>query len=214
MKKNPSIKAITRSRKIIENARKLEKKRETKYNEGRMIRQVFDENNQLLYTKYKFARSGFCKFVTTIIMLIVVGLFIYFLLSSSGSYISAWYLSLAVSILLIFIISFPLNIKLDNREVEIHGVLEVTTIPLANIKRVYRLESYRMMWIIPLCGSYGFGGFFGYYFDIKNLRLVSLCATKLSNMFVIEDIFNEKYILSAPNATNLIAAIRNGISNH
>ncbi|MEG1935861.1 MAG: PH domain-containing protein, partial [Rikenellaceae bacterium] len=147
-------------------------------------------------------------YVTFFVMLIVIAFFVYLLLSSSGSYLSAWYLSLVFAVLLLYLISFPRYIKLTTNMLEIHAILEITPIIYSDIKRVYRIKRYRLKGILPLIGSYGFGGFFGYYIDVKQLKIVYMHATKLSNLIAIEDIYNDKYIISCEDPVLFIEELK------
>lgn len=215
MKKAPTKEVIAKTKKVI--LRHLEGlERQTKaishFAESQtskyIIRKLDNNQEQTISISFKYVKSKFCRYVTFFAMLAVIGLFVFLFLSSSGTYLSAWYLSIALAILLLYLISFPTYIKLGADMMEIHGMLEITPIHYADIKRAYKIKRYRLKSVYPLVGSYGFGGFFGYYFDFKQFRIVYMYATRLSNLIAIDDIYNDKYIISCEDPDLFIAELK------
>lgn len=215
MKKAPTKEVIAKAKKVILNhLDSLEQKKNALSNFAEaktpknIVRRFKSKKDQSVSTQFKYVKSKFCRYVTFFVMIAIIGLFVYLLLSSSGTYLSAWYLSIALSILLLYVISFPRYIRLTSKVMEIHGLLEITPILYTDIKRIYKIKRYRLKGIYPLVGSYGFGGFFGYYFDVKQLKIVYMHATKLSNLIAIDDIYNDKYIISCEDPDLFISELK------
>ncbi|MFI3321272.1 MAG: PH domain-containing protein [Rikenellaceae bacterium] len=186
------------------NDENIEKKSQKSY-----VKVVLDKNGEPTSTiKFKYMRSRFCHFVTFSTLTIVAAVFFYFLMTSSGTYLSAWYFSIALAVFLLYLISFPTCIKLKDDILEIDGILELTPIPYKNIKRIYKIDRYRLRRTYPLLGSYGFGGYFGYYFDFAQMKIVYLHATNLSNLVVIEDIYRNKHVISCQESDIFIKEVR------
>ncbi len=164
------------------------------------------------YHKFRDSYSPYVKCMTVLLSFVVVAATLWLSYSSSGSYLYAWFLSLALSVIGLFVMSMPKYVKVSRDSVEVHCVVEVTRIPLKNIRRVHRVQRYRVRRLLPLAGSYGFGGFYGYFFDVIHMRLVRLYAKKLSGLIVIQDIYNVRYYMSCSDPTQLVATIRNEIS--
>lgn len=162
--------------------------------------------------KFRDRYSSFARKVTiTITLAVVVAAFLLWW-SSTGTYLYAWFVSLALSVFALFVMSIPKYVRVSQESVEIHCVLEMTSIRLKDIRRVHRIESYRVRQLIPLIGSYGFWGFYGYYFDAIHLRIVRLYAKKLSGMVVLQDIYNTRYYVSCSDSMLMVNTIRQQIA--
>ena len=156
---------------------------------------------------YRYKRSRLSISLTIITLLIGIFGFIALLTTSSGSYLSAWYLSLVIAVLLLFILSFPRYIKLSDSSIEIHCMLEVTAIPYNEIVRVCKIRSYMVKYHLPIMGSYGFGGYFGYYINLKQLKIIRYYATNLKSLVAIEDVYSDIYIVSCEDRDVFIREI-------
>lgn len=213
---NQRVNHSVKSQKALANIKRQIIRRQKRSDHNELIKQdshnyfseVKDENGLLLRTKYYLSRNSRVYISTTILILVVLAVFVYLMLSSSGNYLSAWYLSIMGGVFLLYLLSFPIKIIVKDKLVELHGVLDVTPIPIKNIKRIYKIDRYRLKQIIPLAGSYGFGGFFGYYFDYKKLKVLTLFCRALESLVVIEDVFHDKYILNVPQRERFIKQIR------
>ncbi len=146
--------------------------------------------------RFRYTMSRYCKYVTTISFLLITAIAFLLLFTSSGTYLSAWFTSVAVAVLLLFVISFPRYLSITDKNLEIHCVLEITEIPLADIRRIHPISRYRLKRHIPVLGSFGFGGFFGYYVDLIHLRIVRMYTTRLDHMIMIQDIYGQRYIVN------------------
>ncbi len=145
---------------------------------------------------YKFRRSNRSIYFTIAVLILGILGFLFLLTSSSGTYLSAWYLSLVIALLLTFILSFPRHIELSDNYIDIHCVLEVTSIAYDDIVRACKIRPYVVKYHFPIMGSYGFGGYFGYYFNIRQLKVVRFHATNLKSLIAIEDVYSDIYIIS------------------
>lgn len=174
-------------------------------------------NTQFVYTNskgdtcFRYRMSKYCRYTTFFSFLLLIALFFYFLISSSGSYLSAWYLSFATAVVLLFFISFPRRICVTSSNLVINCILEATYIPLGDIKRIHETKRYRLNRTICLAGSYGFGGFYGYWLDLIHLRMVRMYATKLSGLVIIQTIYNERYVVSCEEPSTLVRCVRDNI---
>ena len=156
---------------------------------------------------YKYKRSKRSIYLTILMLILGVAVFLYFFTTSSGTYLSAWYLSLAIAVLLLFILSFPRYIKLSSNSIDINCILEVSSIPYSDIVRVCKIRRYVVNYHIPIMGSYGFGGYFGYYLNLKQLKIVRYYATNLRSLIAIEDIYSDIYIISCEDRDMFIKEV-------
>lgn len=164
--------------------------------------------------RFPYRPSRYCRWVTWISSLLLTAIFLYLLYSSSGTYLSAWFLSLALAVALLLILSFPRNIDLDEDEMALKGILEATYIPYNDIKRIHPINKSRLRFVIPLIGSYGFGGYFGYYIDLRNLRTIRVFASRLSGLIMIQTIYNERILISCERPEQLISMVRERITDN
>lgn len=170
---------------------------------------AIEEGNDFVI--FRYYRDKFSKHVTFYISIIIISLFVYLFLTSSGTYISAWFISIATAIFLLYLLSFPRYIRVTNKNLAISCVLEITVIPLGNIKRIHAINRYRLKRLFPLLGSYGFGGYFGQYFDLIHLRFLHLYLTKKENLIFIQDIYDNRYIVNCEHRQKLIELVRDNI---
>lgn len=126
----------------------------------------------------------------------------------AGSYLSAWSVSIVAAIVLLYILSIPRRITVDRSQIAIHCILELTTIPLKDLKTVRRISTRRMQYTLPLLGSYGFFGYYGYYFNLRRWETMKIYARRWSNFVEIESIYEEIYIVSCPDPDEFVKAVR------
>ena len=164
------------------------------------------EESEGLVFRYTTDRRS--RRLTWIVGILVVVVAVCFYFVAGTAYLSAGFLTCAVALILLFVLSIPRYIRVSPEAFEIHCVVELTTIHMTDIKSVKRvwLEDMRPVW--PLLGSYGFGGYFGYYLDCKNWEIVKLYASQWDHFVMIEDIYEDKYIVSCDRPDELIDAIR------
>lgn len=136
-------------------------------------------------------------------------LFVVMILLSSQQYLSAWLIFFVMSVQALLVLSFPRFITLDDEALEIHCVVDLTRIHVEDIESIRRIGREEFRRLTPLMGSYGFGGYFGYYFDFSSWNFYKLYATERKRLVLIEDIYEDSYIISCPDPDALVAwAIR------
>lgn len=158
--------------------------------------------------RFPYRLSRFCRWTTLAVSVLFAAAFIYLLRSSSGTYLSAWFLSLTIAVAALFVISFPRNIVVTDTDLVIYGILEATYISLGDIKRIHTVSRRRIRTVIPVIGSYGFGGYYGYYFDLHKLRMIRLFATRLSGLVMVQTVYDERILLSCEAAAEFIALVK------
>ncbi|MDE7356408.1 MAG: hypothetical protein K2N21_06550 [Rikenellaceae bacterium] len=166
------------------------------------------------YPRFPYRLSRTCRWMTAFTSILFAALFFYMLNSSSGTYLSAWFLSFIIAVALLFIISFPRNIVVTDTDLVVYGILEATYISLGDIKRMHRVPRRRLRMVIPVIGSFGFGGYYGYYFDLRNLHVIRLFATRLSGLVMVHTIYNDCILLSCEAADKLIALVKERTGNN
>lgn len=58
-----------------------------------------------------------------------------------------------------------------------------------------------------MLGSYGFWGYYGYYFSFREWTLYKVYAAERNNLVLIEDIYEDTYIVSCDDPDGLIAFV-------
>lgn len=155
-----------------------------------------------------FHRSNFVKVFTLVITFIAIALSLYFIIGVNSGYLKWWVPLFSLTILALGVISSPVAVNVGTKEIEIHALLEVTRIRLSSIEHVYSLNStYAKLFIIPVLTTFGFLGYNGRYYDIRNRRWVKLICTEHNNLIMIECIGRKSYVISATNRGELINEI-------
>ncbi len=163
--------------------------------------------------KYKFDRRS--KRITTIVIVAVVAVFCVILwLFGVGGYLSAWFLFFVLAVAALYILSIPRYVKVDDEAVEIHCVVELTRIHIGDVKSVARLDADAMRYVFPLLGSYGFFGYYGYYYDLKEWQTIKIYAKRWDDFVQIEDIYEQKYVVSCPDPQQLVDAVNRSRENY
>ncbi len=160
------------------------------------------ESREFAYTFGRKIRWISAAVLALIAVAVAVLYFLY-----DGGYISAWFLSLAVAVVALYVLSIPRYIRVGDRTVEIHCILEMTEIELADIARVERRERSEVKWCIPVLGSYGFFGYFGVYLDLRSLDVVHVYASQWNGLVEITDICEDRYLVSCDDPDAFIQAV-------
>jgi len=164
--------------------------------------------------RFPYRMSRFCRWTTLAVSIVFAAVFIYLLRSSSGTYLSAWFLSLTIAVAALFVISFPRNIVVTDTDLTIYGILEATYINLDDIKRIHAVSRRRLRMVVPAIGSYGFGGYYGYYFYLRNLRVIRVFATRLDGLVMVQTVYDDRILLSCEAASGLISIVKNRMQNN
>lgn len=146
--------------------------------------------------KYKSRFDRRSKWITTIAALIVLAFGVWIYLRSESTFLPAWITVLLLAIVLLLAMSIPRFVEITHSSIEIHCVVELTNIPLDEIKQVTQLSDQQMKWCIPLGGVYGIFGYYGYYLDLKEWDTFKLYAREWKNFVAIENIYEQTIVVS------------------
>lgn len=156
--------------------------------------------------RYKFDKRS--KYITWAIFIVILIAFAAMYFFGHGNYLPAWFLSFAIAIAALYILSIPLYITTKDDYLEIHCVVELTKIHLADIRSIRAISPEEIKPSLPVLGSFGFFGYYGYYFNIREWDTFKLYATEWDNLIEIEDIYEQRYVVSCPEREELILTIR------
>lgn len=161
-------------------------------------------------SRYKMKMDKRVKWITSITMVVLIGFFVYFYMTSGGSYLPGWFTLLIMALIALLGLSIPKFINITHNSLEIHCIMELTQIPKENIKSIEIIAKSEMDWCIPVpfLGIWGVFGYYGYYFDFKNFKLFRLFAKQWSNFVKIEDIYEEVTVIAMPDPERLIEQIK------
>lgn len=116
---------------------------------------------------------------------------------SQGGYYPAWFLTFALAIAALYILSIPRKIRLTEQAVEIRCIVEMTSIAREDIRAVRRLEKGKTH-LFPLLGSYGFFGYYGYYLDWREWEIVRVYASRWEDLAEIRDAYDQRFVINDP----------------
>ena len=145
--------------------------------------------------------------ITAAIITIIILIFAAFILFGTGSYLPAWFFTLAIAVLALYILSIPRFVELNDQSLDIHCILELTRIHIGDINLVRKVDRKEFKYLFPLLGSYGFFGYYGYYLNFSKWEIIKIYATEWDHLVEIEDIYEQKYLISCREADQLIADV-------
>ncbi len=158
---------------------------------------------------FVYERDRRCRRITWGVTIGLAVIFLGMVLLSQQQYFSAWVIFFVLSVLALEVLSIPRFITLNDEALEIHCVVDLTRIHVEDIESIRRIGREEFRHLTPLLGSYGFGGYFGYYFDFSSWNFYKLYATERKRLVLIEDIYEDAYIVSCTDPDALVAgAIR------
>ncbi len=144
----------------------------------------------------------------TLITLSVVALAIAALwIFSSTYYLPAWFSSVTFALLALGSLSIPRNVKVTDNAIEIRCLVEMTIIPFNHIKGVERVDISDYGLLVPVFGSPGVMGYFGYWLCLADWTFVKVYASQLTELVEIEDIYEQKFLIGLNEADKLMAEV-------
>ncbi len=154
--------------------------------------------------KYKYHYDRRSHRITFVILTIVVLLSVGVGFVLSGAYLSAWGLFFLFCVIILYILSIPLYVLLDDSVVEVHCIVDMTRIHIEDIEkiRVFGKNEFKRLW--PLVGSYGFWGYYGYYFDFMEWTMYKVYASDRKHLVMIEDIYEDQFIISCDDPETFV----------
>ncbi len=157
--------------------------------------------------KFKYRPDKRCRIITWSVagsILLAAGLLWWF---SPGEYLPVWFASIALALVALALLSVPRSIRITPDALEIRCTVEITHIPWHHIRNVSRTGRIELRPLIPVFASPGFFGWFGYWLDARNWDFIKFYATSWHGLVMIEDIYEQKYVVSADNPDLLCEAI-------
>lgn len=155
-------------------------------------------------TKFKYRLDRRSRRITWGTFAAIAALFVGFHFIWGGAYLPAWFLLVLLCIITLFVLSFPRYLTIDDDTLQIHCIVELTRIHVEEIETVRRIDRSHFRRMIPLLGSYGFGGYFGYWFHLSDWTICKLYTTERKQLVLIEDIYEDIYIVSCPDPDLLV----------
>ena len=126
---------------------------------------------------------------------------------SPGSYLPVWFASIALALVALALLSVPRSIRITSDAVEIRCTVEITHIPYHHIRSVRRIDRTALHPLIPVFASPGFFGWFGYWLDTRSWDLIKIYASSWQGLVMIEDIYEQRYVVNADDPDRLCEAI-------
>lgn len=162
--------------------------------------------------RYKYDKKS--KILSVIQLSIMAILFACLYLLGDGDYIYAWIISIFIAIVALFILSIPRRLVVTEDAFEIQCVVELTRIEIRDIASIRHTTGKEHNRLYLLLGSYGFFGYYGYYFSFSRWEMIKVYATEWNNLIEIEDIYEQKYIVSCREADRLIELVTKAKEKH
>lgn len=161
--------------------------------------------------KFKYRQDKICRIITWSAaggILLAAGLLWRL---SPGEYLPVWFGSITLALVSLALLSVPRSIRITSDAVEIRCTVEITHIPYNHIRTVRRIARTELRPLMPVFASPGFFGWFGYWLDAQNWDLLKFYLTSWHGLVLIEDIYEQKYVVNADDPDLLCEAISSRI---
>lgn len=154
--------------------------------------------------KQKYDRRA--VWISIIAFLVGMAVIMYIAFTSGGSYLPGWIGMVLVAMLALMSLSVPRYLLVTRDAIEIHCLVKFEQIHFNAIKSIKAVNKKhaRWLWPIPMIGSFAVLGYYGYYIDLYNRKVVKLYAKAYNNLVIVEDIYEDIYILGVPDADKFI----------
>ncbi|MDR0955469.1 MAG: hypothetical protein LBM20_08895 [Rikenellaceae bacterium] len=162
-----------------------------------------------MQTDFKYRLDRRARRLTWIISLVVVVAALFFVLYSRSGYFPIWFTFFLITVLTLYLLSIPRKIRVTPDALNIQCVVELTSIALEDIVQIRKMEGSEMKYAVPLLASYGFFGYYGWYYNISEFSLFKVYASQWGNFVRIEDIYETVYVVSCDSPDDLIATVLN-----
>lgn len=157
--------------------------------------------------RFRYRRDRRTRRLTWITLVLIAAVFTAIAVFVREEYVRAWIIVLLLTVLLLYVLSIPRHIKVDREALEIHCVVEMTRIPIADINSVRKVTRQDTGKLTLLLGSYGFFGYYGYYANLHRWETLKVYASELDNLVEINDIYEDRYLVSCREADRLIEMV-------
>jgi hypothetical protein len=131
---------------------------------------------------------------------------------SPGEYLPVWFSLIAFALVALALLSVPQSIRVSSDAVEIRCGVEITHIPYHHIRSVKRVTKASLRPLIPVFASPGFLGWFGYWLDAGSWEFIKIYATSWQGLVMIEDHYEQRYVVSADDPDRLCEAIESHVN--
>lgn len=160
------------------------------------------ENKTYIYEPDKRTRR-----LGMLYIVLVVAVFAILFIAVRGAYLSAWFLSIICAVLALAAMSIPRKITLTDRSLNINCVVELTSLPLEDIRGVRRVDKSDMPKCMPVFGCYGFFGYYGYFLNFRTWNLFKIYASEWDNFVEIEDIYESRLVVSCSDPDRFVSDV-------
>ncbi len=154
---------------------------------------------------FNFGRVTYYWTVLYIIIIAFLGFTLYELYA--GGFVSAWFASFVMALLLLMSLSIPRKIIVNERHLAIHSLLDLTEIDIDQIKSIRKVSPRHIKYAIPIFGSYGFFGYYGHYFDLQRFRTIKIYVSEWRYLVEIVDAYEDYYYVSCRKRDKLISEL-------
>lgn len=156
---------------------------------------------------FRYNRDKRTKYLSWITSVAIAAVFALLAVYIEETYVLAWISSICIAVLALFVLSIPRYIRVNHKAVEIHCVVEMTSIPIEDIQSIRKVTRQDTGKLRLLLGSYGFFGYYGYYMNFRRWETVKVYATEWEHLVEIEDIYEDKFLVSCREADRMIEMV-------
>ncbi len=157
--------------------------------------------------RLKFRYSLFTTLGILLHFIALAGIGYWVYRSTSGSYTTAWYITIAICLSLLLLFSLPRMVKVNNSQIVIKCLVECRVIKLRDIKSIHKVSPRAIRPSIPIPMCCAFWSAVGQFYVVKRHKIARLYVTESRYLIEIETINGELYYISCPERDKLLSVV-------
>lgn len=148
--------------------------------------------------KQKFGKKA--KYVTYTLLFLCVAISVLLYFKSTASFLSAWFILLSVSLILLVWIGMPRSTIMTE-----YGIRLSCTLKLVTIDNIEQISIQRVRPVaIPILATMGFMGYTGYYYFKRDKFICQVMARNMDNLVLIRYASGKKIVVGVPDVDTFI----------
>lgn len=163
--------------------------------------------------KFRYSSDTITKTLTLLHFILFTAVAGVLYLFFDGGYMFAWFVSIAIAIVMLMLLSIPRYVVLNSDSIDICCISDYTHIDFDKIAYVRIVKKGSMRYMLPIFAAIGFFGYYGLFLNLRKMDFVKIYASKIGESIEITDIYEDKYYITCDNLSELYEHL-NSVTNH
>ncbi len=164
--------------------------------------------------KFRYSSDSLTRTLTLLHLILFTAVAAVLYMLFDGGYMFAWFVSIAIAIVMLMILSIPRYVLLNDDSIDVCCISDYTHIDFDKIAYVRVVKRGSMRYMLPIFASVGFFGYYGVFLNLRKMDFVKIYASKIGEAIEIVDIYEDKYYITCDNLTELYAQLNSAINHN